>query len=107
MEVAVKIAAVLDGVTAADAQFAVASGDSMFPTTGASASASNCPLGSETAPIRVYRTRLAPAYATPFFDWSLTTDLGEAHSIATAYTIGRPAMAADSFVLTPGGALTR
>ena len=108
------ITAVLDGVTAAGAQFAVASGDYMFATTGASAdaqvtmllaaesrfrghvfhsmgnhectgaSASNCPLGSETAQIRVYRTRLAPAYATPYFDWVITTDLGDAHFIATA-----------------------
>ena len=118
------VAAVLDGITAAGAQFAVAGGDYMFASTTATAnaqvgmllaaesrfaghvfhslgnhectgaSASNCPLGNETAQMQVFRARLAPGYAAPYFDWVVATDQGDAHFIATAPNAWSPAQQA-------------
>lgn len=118
------VAAVFDGISSTGAQFAVASGDYMFATNATNAgaqvgmllaaearfgghvfhalgnhectgaSASNCPLGNETALIQVYRARLAPAYAAPYFDWIVRTDLGDAHFIATAPNAWSPAQQA-------------
>jgi hypothetical protein len=108
------VAAVMDGIAASGAQFAVANGDYMFALNAEAsaaqvgmllaaesrfgghvfhslgnhectgASASNCPLGNETAQMRAFRANLAPSYPAPYFDWVVTTALGDAHFIATA-----------------------
>jgi hypothetical protein len=118
------VTAVMDGIASAGAQFAVANGDYMFASTNAAASAqvslllgaesrfpghvfhsmgnhecngasaSNCPAGTETQQIQVYRSRLAPAYGTPYFDWVVRTDLGDAHFIAAAPNAWSPAQQA-------------
>jgi hypothetical protein len=108
------VTAVMDGIAGAGAQFAVANGDYMFANTASAvgaqvglllsaedhfgghifhslgnhecngASASNCPLGNETPNMQAFRARLAPAYPTVYFDWTVRTDLGDAHFIAAA-----------------------
>jgi hypothetical protein len=108
------IDSVMDGLLALGAQFVVASGDYMFATNGTAANAqldlllsaegrygghvfhtlgnhecngftaSNCPLGNETANIQAFHARLASAYATPYYDWMIHTTAGDAHFIATA-----------------------
>jgi hypothetical protein len=118
------VTAVMDGIAAEGAEFAVANGDYMFATSAGAANAqlgllltaesrfhghvfhslgnhecngasnSNCPLGNETPMMQAYRARLAPAYSTPYFDWRIHTAQGDAHFIATAPNAWSPAQQA-------------
>jgi hypothetical protein len=48
------------------------------------ASTSNCPLGTESAGLRAFRTRLIPMRTALYYDWSTPTPHGNAHFIMTA-----------------------
>ena len=115
------ISSVMDGFFGLGAQFVVASGDYMFATQASTAvaqvgmlltaethfgghvfhslgnhecngaSTSNCPMGNETPMMQAYRSHLAPAYSTPYFDWRIHTAQGDAHFIATAPNAWSPA----------------
>jgi hypothetical protein len=114
------INSVLSGMQGLNVQFAVASGDYMFASTGTIAStqvqmlldaerslgvpifhalgnhectgatATNCPNGTETGNIQVFHSMLAPAYSGVYYDWYIHTSMGDAHFIATAPNAWNP-----------------
>ena len=105
---------VIAGVVAEHAQFAVATGDYMFASTvpavtaqvnllmnaerGFSghifhamgnhectgAVAGNCSMASPTPELTAYLTHLAPGYGAPYYDFVITTRLGDAHFVMAA-----------------------
>ena len=105
---------VMAGVAAEHAQFAVATGDYMFASSATSVNAqvdllmnaergfpghifhamgnhectggvaSNCSAASPTPELTAYLTRLAPGYGAPYYDFVITTRLGDAHFVIAA-----------------------